>query len=364
MRALNDNEKRILDMLKMEPFISQQHLAERTQLPRSTVANLISGLQTKGYILGKPYEVNTKRFITCVGGANVDTKLHVVGDYVAETSNPCTTSVSFGGVIRNVAQNLAFLGKSVSLMSILGDDANGDALLADTNRTMDTFATERRTGARTGHYTAVLDQHGDLVAGFADMEICDFMDDQWVYAHTGHLNAGDWVVTDTNVQKSAVEALMRLAHTDGFQLCIVGVSAPKTAHIPQELEGAPLVIVNLDESKAYLGLEDASPYDMAKAWIERGAGSCIITLGGDGCVWSDGQSVEKEAPKRVPAEKIIDVTGAGDSFTAGVLYGLMSDKSLKESVHYGAATAALTLQTDESVRLDLTSELLEETVHA
>ncbi|MEI8181049.1 PfkB family carbohydrate kinase, partial [Aestuariivirga sp.] len=63
--------------------------------------------------------------VIVIGGANVDIKGRSRGSFVAGTSNPGEVTVSAGGVGRNIAENLARLGISVSLVTALGQDANG-----------------------------------------------------------------------------------------------------------------------------------------------------------------------------------------------------------------------------------------------
>jgi 2-dehydro-3-deoxygluconokinase len=66
---------------------------------------------------------------------------------------------------------------------------------------------------------------------------------------------------------------------------------------------------------------------------------CVITLGGKGAVASDGTSCYSQ--KAYPVE-IIDRLGAGDSFTAGFLYGYL-EGSIDKGLQYGLAMAALKL---------------------
>jgi sugar/nucleoside kinase (ribokinase family) len=54
------------------------------------------------------------------------------------------------------------------------------------------------------------------------------------------------------------------------------------------------------------------------------------------------------------------VTGAGDSLVAGTLFGLSQGRSLSEAVGLGLHLAKLTVETDGSVRQDLSPALLEE----
>ena len=68
--------------------------------------------------------------ILCIGGAAVDRKFRLAEPPRAATSNPGRGVSSFGGVARNVAENLARLGRRAALISAVGDDADGAALVA------------------------------------------------------------------------------------------------------------------------------------------------------------------------------------------------------------------------------------------
>ncbi len=86
---MSDSEKEILKkVIKDNPFISQRELAEAIGLSRPSVANIISGLIQKEYVMGKAYVLNEDYPIVCIGAANVDRKFYVHKDLVAETSNP------------------------------------------------------------------------------------------------------------------------------------------------------------------------------------------------------------------------------------------------------------------------------------
>ena len=104
---MNDKEILILQLIKEDPFIAQNELAEKTGLSRSAVAGYISSLTKQGKILGRAYILPQKKEVLCVGGANVDRKIQTTGQLQYGTSNPAESSQSCGGVARNIEKTLA-----------------------------------------------------------------------------------------------------------------------------------------------------------------------------------------------------------------------------------------------------------------
>jgi sugar/nucleoside kinase (ribokinase family) len=81
--------------------------------------------------------------------------------------------------------------------------------------------------------------------------------------------------------------------------------------------------------------------DAAAAFLRLGAGAAIVTAGADGCVIADADGVRRQPALRVP---VVDTTGAGDAFCAGVITGHGLGWPLDAAARLGTAAAALTLQ--------------------
>ncbi len=112
--------------------------------------------------------------IVCIGASNLDRKLRSLGPLALGTSNPARQTESFGGVARNIAENLARLGAPTSLITAVGPDASGRALLAHADEAgIDTRSVLLVDGAASGTYTAVLDEDGEMRVALADMAIND-----------------------------------------------------------------------------------------------------------------------------------------------------------------------------------------------
>ena len=119
---MTDREAQIFHWIAENPMISQEELAQKAGIKRSSVAVHISNLMRKGYIQGKGYIMNTPLYCTVIGGANMD--IGGVSDEILidNDSNPGTTTISLGGVGRNIAHNIALLGAEVKFITALGND--------------------------------------------------------------------------------------------------------------------------------------------------------------------------------------------------------------------------------------------------
>lgn len=297
--------------------------------------------------------------VLCIGGAAVDRKYRALEVIRPGTSNPVHSQRSFGGVARNVAENLARLGVKVSLASILGSDENGRALLDDLQRLgIDTQFMTVSDQHATAEYVAVLQPDGELAVGLANMTIFDEMTPALLHKLNPLLQAG-WVFADCNLPSETLHALVDIAHRQSLTLAIDAVSTPKVARLPRDLTGVELLFLNLDEVQAFFGEPEVSSEHAAARLLACGTARVVLTLGEAGLVVADGSGIH-----RIPAvsANIVDATGAGDALIAATLVALLNGHSLTEAARLGTASAALTVESTASVRSDLSFALLETTL--
>jgi len=123
-------EKEILQILKSNPMISQQELADMLNISRASVAVHITNLMKKGQILGKGYILRKENYVTVIGGSNMDIQGFPNNPLVMHDSNPGMVDISMGGVGRNIAENLSRLGVNTKLISAIGNDLYGNTILS------------------------------------------------------------------------------------------------------------------------------------------------------------------------------------------------------------------------------------------
>ena len=126
--------------------------------------------------------------------------------------------------------------------------------------------------------------------------------------------------------------------------------------IPDNLQGVSWIVVNEDESKTRYGEHTLS--ELATLWQKDGVENIVITKGTKCGVFADSTGVVKTFTP-IKADYVQDVTGAGDSFSSGVLYGALKGASLEESIGYGLTNSYFTVQAIETVRKDLNAKSFE-----
>jgi pseudouridine kinase len=292
--------------------------------------------------------------ILAIGGATVDRTYICANPPSLATSNPVNCYRCFGGVARNVAETLARLGASVRLITAVGEDDGGRALansFAESGIDMRGLMTV--AGNSTAEYTAAF-WDGELFAGFADMNIFDALTPDAV---AGRLpkKLSDWLVfADCNLPAATLAMLAERTKSEGSQLVIDCVSLAKSQRLPADLSGVQVVMVNGDQIR-HIAQREAIP-EATRIVLGRGCCNLVLTLGANGLIIYDQKS---ETPFAAPKVSVVNVSGAGDSLTAGTLLGLSEARPLLDSIRYGLAATSLALQTFDTVPPDLTRQRLE-----
>ncbi|WAA08607.1 carbohydrate kinase [Fervidibacillus albus] len=355
---MNEKERQIFELIKENPYITQNELAQKLQLSRPAVANYISSLMKKGKIIGRAYIVKEEGTVVCLGGANVDKKVVFQEKMQMYTSNPVRSYKTAGGVARNVAENLGRLGVNVSLITAVGDDTEGKWLLEQSKRWMDVSLSWSVPNASTGNYTAVLSDDGEMVLALADMDIYEQVDFSSIESRWNFIGASSYVFLDTNLPKETIEQTIERCDQENIRLCVNLVSAPKAKKLPEQLDGINLLIANRDEVEAITGLNvETELEEAADQLLNRGVEQFIITLGKKGVRYYSKSDGSGHFP--APNVDVKDVTGAGDSLAAGVLYALNKQKDLKTACKYGLASSYITLQSNDTVASEMNADYLE-----
>lgn len=296
--------------------------------------------------------------ITVVGACHLDRKARAAVPFIAGTSNPVTVAGCPGGVARNVAENLARLGARVALVSRLGRDAEGEALLAAlASLPLDLAQVKRSEDKPTAFHLIALQPDGEMLVAVADMRIYDEMTPALLQALPAALWQADAIFADCNLP---AETLSWLAGLRGARtlFAVNGVSPAKVRRLAPLLPACDLLFVNRQEAAALLdGPGDAR--ETAAALVAAGADEVAMTLGAAGlCLATEEETLVLPSFEN----RVVDITGAGDALAAAYLEARLRGLGLAAAGRRALAAAQLTVACEESVSRALTAQALDRLV--
>lgn len=358
--TLTEREQSLIQLIRNNPFMSQQDMATKLDMSRPALANLISGLVKKGKIVGRAYVLPEENNIICIGGANIDRKFHLKGSLEMGTSNPVVSSQSVGGVARNIAENLGRLDNKVSLLTTCGKDTDWQAIVSASEAFINLADVEQLSNHSTGSYTAIIDEAGELVLATANMDVYEELKPKILMKQDMLLASAPIIIVDLNCPKDTVEYVQSFALARNVPLAIVPVSSPKMNRLSDTLEGVTWFICNSDEASTLVDMEINSEQQYLKALpkiLALGAENVIITAGSKG-VYAANNLMEPRHFAAKKTEHVEDVTGSGDSFVSAVIHMWLNDFPIETSIEAGLINAKLTLESPFTVRPELTKESL------
>lgn len=125
----------------------------------------------------------------------------------------------------------------------------------------------------------------------------------------------------------------KISFSPAMIYCAYGLSVLKPI-----LMRTHILFVNSDEIRM---LTKKTPKTGSKMLLSFGIETIVCTLGENGVLITNNKTQFIVSQKKV--KKIIDSTGAGDSFAAGFLYGMLNGKTARESAVLGNKLALLAL---------------------
>jgi pseudouridine kinase len=288
---------------------------------------------------------NECKHVLVIGAASLDIKGQPERKPVQGSSVPGRIRNSLGGVARNIAENLVRLDVETVLLTAVGDDEAGERILGHAIAGgIDVSEALTLEGGRTGAYLALFGEQSGLDMAIDDMSILAALTPEFFESRRHLFEEACMVVMDANLSPDAIAKVVALCDTYDVALCADPTSAALADRLVPHLSSFYMVSPNRDAAQT-----------AAAHLVTLGVEIAIITLGEFGVVYADA-----ETKGHIPAiqTQIADPTGAGDAMTAAIIFGLLEDIPLDECVRLGVTAASLTLRTRQTVRSDLSVDLL------
>jgi len=296
--------------------------------------------------------------IVVMGAVFVDIKGYPYGQYIPAGRNSGRVLQVHGGVSRNVVEDIANVELRPTFVSVVDESGISQDVLSKLKRHQVETRYIRTVPNGLGTWLAVFDHTGDLVAAISSRpdlsEILTILDEQGDEI----ISAADSVVVEIDLEVPILKRVFELAEKYGKSVYGV-VSNMSIAMERRDLLRRMACVVCNDQEAGLLfseeleGLPAAELLSILPEKVEQARiPQMVVTMGDRGAIYvSLDPSTGLAAAGHVPAKNVdvVDTTGAGDSFFAGVAIGLTYGKTLPEACEIGSRLAASVIATKENV---------------
>ena len=353
---MTQREQEILNILKQEPTISQNDIASRLGITRSSVAVHITNLLKKGYLLGKGYIVQDEPYILVIGGSNIDIQGFPKEKLIQRDSNIGTVKMSLGGVGRNIAENCARLGVPTRLMSVIGDDPYGQKILKEAQAIgLNMQDTVVLSGESTSTYLSILDETHDMAMAINHMDSIEKLTVDHIRAKRSIIEHAQLVVLDTNLPQAVLDHL--LTQYPKTKFFVDTVSTKKALKIKEHLKHIHTLKPNRMEAEVLTGSSEKTP--LLELGSQLKCKRSFISLGSQGVQVFEGKTHLHFPTKPI---EVVNATGAGDAFMAGLVYAYLKGYDIKETCLTAMAASRLALSHPDTINPNLNEQSLHETL--
>lgn len=294
--------------------------------------------------------------IIVIGGINIDIEGCPFKHLLLQDSNPGKIKLSYGGVGRNIAENLARIDGNCAMISLIGDDPLGIGALNHLKEIgVNTDMVRVVEGKTTSMYLSILDEKGDMELAISDMTIIDELTYDEVYKFKDRLKSSKVIALDGNLNEELLKQVVELIRD--IPIFYDPVSANKAERAKNIIGKFHSIKPNLIEAQVLLDMTIKTKEDLIEAgkrFIDLGVKNVFITLNKDGVFYMD----STECGIITPKEDILikSATGAGDSFSAAVLKGMVENKCAREISKLGMICSQITMESSEAVNKELNFE--------
>lgn len=288
--------------------------------------------------------------ITIIGGITADIEGRPKSRLIHADSNPGTISITYGGVGRNIAENLARLGVDVKFFSMVGDDLVGRSAARELMEAgVDVSGVKHLPGENTAMYISILDIVGDMELGLCNMDALERISVETIDDLALNSINSKMIALDTNLTEDTLAyAIQRLGDKPLF---LDPVSTGKAARAKNLIGAFHTIKPNRAEAELLLDMEIRDPKaleEAGRAFLDKGVKRVFISLSAGGVYYTDGRDAELLKSIGQVDEKG-STTGAGDAFSAGVIFGYLKGYSLRESAVFSLAMASLSMKSKSAV---------------
>lgn len=270
--------------------------------------------------------------VVVVGSINVDMVFRSdIRPKAGETVLGSAFSIIPGGKGANQAVAAAKLGAETYMVGCVGNDSNGEFSLKNLkNMNVNTEAVKIIENAPTGVANIVVAENDNsiIVISGANFEV----NKEIVNKNKELILSADLVLLQLEIPMEVVEHLVKICFENKVEVLLNPAPAAKLKK--SVIEMAAYITPNEHELKLIFGSQARD--EVLKAYPNK----LIVTMGSKGVKYFDGNEIKEVPSNKV---KVVDTTGAGDTFCGGLAAALVRGDSIEDAVTFANKAASFTV---------------------
>lgn len=294
--------------------------------------------------------------IICVGAILVDELIHAQQAILPATTVNASITKTAGGVAHNIAKQLSLLDVPVQLISVFGNDSDGDWLkqsCAAAGVQIDASITKEGI---SGRYTGVMNVDGSLNAAFLSHAAVELITPAHLAQNEALLLTAQYIMADANTSVDSMNWLLEFSKRTGIPFIIEPVSVPPASKLKQmDLEGLYLVTPNEDELPVICSEKSFLTQLQVEELLKKGVQNIWLHNGKQGSAF---YNTNKAMTLHAPDIEVVDCTGAGDGSLSGFLLGKTLGKSDEDCIKLAHTLSAEILQVNGAIITHLSQAAL------
>ena len=291
--------------------------------------------------------------IVVIGAVFVDVKGFPEDNYIPTGRNAGRVEFVHGGVGRNVAEDIANVELRPRFVSLVDDNAEGEAVLKKLrNHKVNTdYVLSVPDGM--GMWLAVFDNSGDLAGSISKrpdpsalVQLLEEKGDE-IFADA------DSIVVEIDMDKEIIKRVFKYAEKYNKKVYAVVANMSIASQRRDFLQSTDCFVCNVLEAGILFvtDFSQLSPEELCEELSQRVISAripaVVVTMGSKGSVYADMQGNKGVCPAETV--QVRDTTGAGDAFCAGVAMGLTYGKTMAEALEIGTRLATSVITVSENV---------------
>lgn len=348
-------EREILAMIKENPMVSQQEIAEKLNITRSAVSTHILSLNRKGAILGRGYIVHDASYCVVIGAVTADLIGVFQSNYFdSRFDDESEISITYGGNGKNLSENLVRLGGEVKLITAIGSDMISRDILKECGShgisTEHCLITEDEAPSL---YMELTDRAGSIFNGVGNMVLQKKLTPDFIESKIDLLKNAEKVICDEGLPR---ETLLYLSTRPGIREKVI-VWSKKAERVSRLVDCLPtlgmLICEEACASQLLEGRKGLSLMDAAREISKTGCSDVVVYRKGENLLAYSGSGRNEQFAFRSTNASFLSSRGSDAAFVAALIHYLDVSTELRQAAANAFAAREITCLTKGMVNYSL-----------